>query len=162
MQERGAKGIRVANDEGKLCAGVHEVLEIIAAHDMTLASGHISPPEAITLFEQAKTHGVQRMIATHVGCAETLEEQQELLRCLYKVMTEKLTYFLHYQKNGIQVMLGGYVPAEGLKWIWNGKMVHLLSRVYLLNLVGNVRFDRQKLFQCRVEVKKLKQLNLIQ
>ena len=79
MQGRGAKGIRVANDEGKLFEGVHEVLEIIAAHDMTLASGHISPSEAITLFEQAKTHGVQRMIATLMDCAATLEEQHRMI-----------------------------------------------------------------------------------
>ncbi len=79
MRERGAKGIRVANDEGKLFDGVHEVLEIIAAHDMTLASGHISPPEAIALFEQAKTHGVQRMIATLVDYAATLEEQHRMI-----------------------------------------------------------------------------------
>ena len=79
LQQRGARGIRVASDEGKLCAGVHEVLEIAAAHDMTIASGHISPSEAITLFEQAKTHGVQRMVATLADCAATLEEQRRMI-----------------------------------------------------------------------------------
>lgn len=79
MRWHGGKGIRVADDEGKLCDGVHEVLEIIAAHDMILASGHISPSEAITLFEHAKAQGVQRMIATHPDDAATLEEQRRMI-----------------------------------------------------------------------------------
>ena len=79
MQQHGVKGIRVANDEGELCDGVHEVLEIIAAHDMTLASGHISPSEAITLFEHAKAQGVRRMISTCSDDAASLEEQRRMI-----------------------------------------------------------------------------------
>ena len=56
---RDSEGIRVADDDGNLCDGVHEVLEIIAAADMTLASGHISPAEAIALFKAARAQGVQ-------------------------------------------------------------------------------------------------------
>lgn len=79
-QERGgSEGIRVADDEGNLHKGVNEVLEIIAANDMTLASGHISPVEAVALFERAKTHGVQRMIATYADGAATLELQRRMI-----------------------------------------------------------------------------------
>ena len=76
---RGGEGIRVADDAGNLCAGVHEVLEIIAAADMTLASGHISPEEAIALFNAARDQGVRRMIATHPDGIATLEEQQKMM-----------------------------------------------------------------------------------
>ncbi len=76
---RGGEGIRVADDEGNLCDGVHEVLEIIAAADMTLASGHISPAEAIALFKAARAQGVQRMITTHPDGVATLEEQQKMI-----------------------------------------------------------------------------------
>ena len=76
---RGGEGIRVADDDGNLCDGVHEVLEIIAAADMTLASGHISPAEAIALFKAARAQGVQRMIATHPDGVATLEEQQKMI-----------------------------------------------------------------------------------
>ena len=76
---RDSEGIRVADDDGNLCDGVHEVLEIIAAADMTLASGHISPAEAIALFKAALTQGVQRMIATHPDGVATLEEQQKMI-----------------------------------------------------------------------------------
>ncbi len=74
-----ARGIRVANDDGSLCEDVGEVLEIIAANDMTLASGHISPTEAIALFEAARAQSVQRMIATHPGGIATLEQQQQMI-----------------------------------------------------------------------------------
>ena len=76
---RGGEGIRVADGDGNLCDGVHEVLEIIAAADMTLASGHISPTEAIALFKAARAQGVQRMIATHPDGVATLEEQQKMI-----------------------------------------------------------------------------------
>ena len=79
QRERGGEGIRVADDDGNLCDGVHEVLEIIAAADMTLASGHISPAEAIALFKAARAQGVQRMITTHPDGVATLEEQQKMI-----------------------------------------------------------------------------------
>ena len=78
LREQGG-GIRVADDEGKLCAGVHEALEIIAANDMTLASGHISPAEAIALFEAASAQGVRRMIATHPDGIATMDEQRRMI-----------------------------------------------------------------------------------
>ena len=72
--------LRERGGEGKLCKGVNEVLEIIAANDMTLASGHISPTEAIALFKHAKEQGVQRMIATHPDGVATMEEQRHLIQ----------------------------------------------------------------------------------
>ncbi len=78
LRGQGREGIRVTENDGSLRKPVHEVLEIIAANDMTLASGHISPVEAIALFTAARDHGVQRMIATHPDGTASLEEQ----RCL--------------------------------------------------------------------------------
>lgn len=80
LRERGSEGIRVADDEGNLRCGVNEALEIIAANDMTLASGHISPAEAISLFKHAKEQGVQRMIATHPDGVATLEQQRCMIQ----------------------------------------------------------------------------------
>lgn len=80
LREQGSsEGIQVADDEGNLCKGINEVLEIIASNDMTLASGHISPYEAITLFEHAKAQGVRRMIATHPDGIATMEEQRRMI-----------------------------------------------------------------------------------
>ena len=79
LKQQGSEGIRVVDDDGNLCASVHEVLEIIAANDMTLASGHISPSEAIALFAAAKAQGVRRMIATHPDGVATPEEQRRMI-----------------------------------------------------------------------------------
>ena len=73
------EGLRVANDDGSLGAGVGETLEIIAANDMTVASGHIAPSEAIALFAAAKAQGVRRMIATHPGGAASLDERRRMI-----------------------------------------------------------------------------------
>ncbi len=78
-RELGEEGIRVAGDDGSLCSGVHEVLEIVAANEMTIASGHISPAEAIALFTAARTMGVRRMIATHPDGVATIEEQSRMI-----------------------------------------------------------------------------------
>ena len=79
LRGRGGEGIQVADEQGNLCQGVDEALEIIAANDMTLASGHISPAEAIALFKAARNHGVRRMIATHPDGVATQEEQRRMI-----------------------------------------------------------------------------------
>lgn len=81
QRKRGGKGegLRVANADGRLCAGVGETLEIIAANDMTVAAGNIAPSEAIALFAAAKAQGVRRMIATHPGGAASIDEQRRMI-----------------------------------------------------------------------------------
>ena len=79
QRELGGEGIRLTNENGTLGDGVHEVLEIVAANDMTLASGHISPAEVIALFTAARTRGVRRMIATHPDGVATVEEQRRMI-----------------------------------------------------------------------------------
>ena len=79
LRRQGGAGIRVADDDGELSEGVSETLEIIAVNDMTLASGHVSPSEAIALFTAAKAQGVRRMIATHLDGAATVEEQRRMV-----------------------------------------------------------------------------------
>lgn len=72
-------GISLFDDGGKLRSEVHDVLDIISQRDMALASGHVSPQEAIALFTEAKTRGVQRMIATHPFGVATVEQQREMI-----------------------------------------------------------------------------------
>ena len=79
LRRQGGAGIRVADDDGELSEGMNETLEIIAANDMTLASGHVSPSEAIALFTAAKAQGVRRMIATHLDGAATVEDQRRMV-----------------------------------------------------------------------------------
>jgi hypothetical protein len=46
---------------------------------MVLASGHVSPSEAIALFKEARATGLRRMVATHPGGVATIDEQLEMV-----------------------------------------------------------------------------------
>src|SRR5688572_18643136 len=50
---------------GKLLPEVHEVIGLIAQHDLTLATGHVTPEETLQILQAAKAAGVKRMIVTH-------------------------------------------------------------------------------------------------
>jgi hypothetical protein len=42
-----------------------DVLDVVAAHDLLLASGHLSADETVVLFREAKRRGVQRLLVNH-------------------------------------------------------------------------------------------------
>jgi hypothetical protein len=50
---------------GKLLPEVLEVLDLIAAHDLTLATGHVTPEETLMIIEEARKRGVTRALVTH-------------------------------------------------------------------------------------------------
>ncbi len=52
-------------DDGILRAEWHDVLDVIAAHDLVLASGHLSARETVVLFRQARRRGVNRLMVNH-------------------------------------------------------------------------------------------------
>ncbi len=56
--------VSVARD-GKLLPDVLTVLDIMAANDLSLATGHSSPAESILLIEAAKARGIDRILVTH-------------------------------------------------------------------------------------------------
>tara|TARA_Y100000814_G_C12357922_1_gene408607 strand:- start:1753 stop:2586 length:834 start_codon:yes stop_codon:yes gene_type:complete len=78
QKDSNAKGLRIFDDNEKLSNETIEVIEIIAEHDILLASGHVSPPEVKALFEEAKKRGVKKMIATHPYQIMSLDEQKYL------------------------------------------------------------------------------------
>jgi hypothetical protein len=66
MQRQGlGPGIRLTDESGALAAEVNDILDIASKEDIVLASGHISPSEAIALFTEARSRGVRRMVVTH-------------------------------------------------------------------------------------------------
>ena len=71
-------GIRLTDDSGSLRAEVHDILDIIGRRDMVLASGNVSPPEAMALLREAKARRVRRMVATHPVGVANLDEQREM------------------------------------------------------------------------------------
>jgi hypothetical protein len=51
--------------DGKLLAEVHEVLEVMAKHDLSLSTGHCSPEEVLLLIRAARAAGVDRIYVQH-------------------------------------------------------------------------------------------------
>ena len=50
---------------GKLLPEVHEVIGLVAQHDLALATGHVTPEETLQILRAAKAAGVKRLIVTH-------------------------------------------------------------------------------------------------
>lgn len=77
-------GFSIIDDRGRLVSEIDKILEIIKAHGMVLASGHVSPRESLALVKRAREIGVDKIVITHPSDAEfvvqahTLEELQYL------------------------------------------------------------------------------------
>ena len=56
--------VRVSRD-GALLPEVLEVLDLIAEHELTLATGHVTPEETLQILAAARERGITRMIVTH-------------------------------------------------------------------------------------------------
>jgi hypothetical protein len=94
--------LKVTDEDGKVSKATHNCLDLIARHDMILATGHISPGEMPAVVKAAKEHGVKRIVITHpefpTTCL-TLEQQQELTqydvffeRCFTTPLTGKIAW----------------------------------------------------------------------
>ena len=71
-------GISLWAPPGALRDEALEILDIVADSGMVLASGHVSPEEAIELFSRAAERGVSRMVATHPAGIATNEQMREM------------------------------------------------------------------------------------
>ncbi len=79
---------------GRLLPEVLEVLELIARHDLVLATGHCSPQECLMLVREAAGRGVRRIIVTHAMMPPVhmnLEQMREAAR---------LGAFIEFADNG--------------------------------------------------------------
>ena len=66
---------------GKLLPEVLEVLDLIAKHDLVLATGHSSPAETRLLLTAAGQRGVKRMVVTHPVIAPVLMSVDDMKWC---------------------------------------------------------------------------------
>jgi hypothetical protein len=62
-KETRAKAIVSRN--GKLIPEVFEVLDLIKEHNLTLATGHVTPEEVLMIMAEARQRGITRIIVTH-------------------------------------------------------------------------------------------------
>ena len=70
-------------EDGKVTEATRQCLEIIAKHDMVLATSHIRPSEVTPVVRAAREAGVQRIVITHPEFPTTLlsiDHQQQLAR----------------------------------------------------------------------------------
>jgi hypothetical protein len=58
--------------QGELLPEVKQVIGVIARHNLVLATGHVSPAEALLLLREGKRQGVQHMVVTHAMNAPVL------------------------------------------------------------------------------------------
>jgi len=56
--------VRVSKD-GALLPEVKDVIAVIAKHRLVLATGHVSPAEALLLLREGRRQGVRHMVVTH-------------------------------------------------------------------------------------------------
>ncbi|MFN0072910.1 MAG: DUF6282 family protein [Chloroflexota bacterium] len=104
LRDRGISGdwIEVVNDDGKVHPRARQCLELIAHHDMVLATGHIAPREMLPIVRAAREAGVRRVIITHPEFPSThltIDEQKALLaydvyfeRCVLQPLTGKVEW----------------------------------------------------------------------
>jgi Family of unknown function (DUF6282) len=57
--------VDVLDETGALLPAWHDVLDVVAAHDLVLASGHLTCGQSLALFRAAKAAGVTRMLLNH-------------------------------------------------------------------------------------------------
>jgi hypothetical protein len=57
--------VDVLDGSGALLPAWQDVLDVVAAHDLVLASGHLTCRQALVLFRAAKAAGVTRMLLNH-------------------------------------------------------------------------------------------------
>jgi hypothetical protein len=85
-----AEWIRVIDDHGRVTEPMRQCLDVIARHDMVLATGHVSHEELVAVVKAAHEAKVQRIIVTHAEFPTTfltVEQHRELLP--YGVMFER-------------------------------------------------------------------------
>ncbi|MFB0508243.1 MAG: DUF6282 family protein [Thermodesulfobacteriota bacterium] len=74
------KPITVVDGKGHLIPEVHDVIDLVAEHDLVLATGHLSIPESRSVIKAAKERGVKRLYVNHPEYIinGTIEEQKDL------------------------------------------------------------------------------------
>ena len=108
-----APPVSVVDEDGKVTEPVRQVLEVIRAHDMVLATGHLSGPEITAVVNAAVEARVSRIVVTHPEFTSqrlVVQTQRELAakgalmeRCFTTPHTGKVSwedYFAHIREVG--------------------------------------------------------------
>ncbi len=120
QQEMAAEGIvpppiSVLDRRGRLCDAALDCLELIAKHDMVLATGHLGRKEIFAIVREARKMGIRRVVVTHAEFpSQNLSalEQRELAdmgalieHCFTTMHTGKASWkeaFTNIRENGFE------------------------------------------------------------
>ena len=75
---RGRTGLTVLDESGRLLPEMQEILDLVKAKDMVIATGHLSPREHLVLVEEAHRRRIERIVVSHVREEITLEERKRM------------------------------------------------------------------------------------
>jgi hypothetical protein len=75
---RGRPGLTVLDESGRLLPEMQEILDIVKAKDMVIATGHLSPQEHLVLVEEAHRRRIERIVVSHVREEITIEERKQM------------------------------------------------------------------------------------
>lgn len=102
-----ADPVEVVGPDGVVLPQTRQVLQIVAKHDLVLATGHLHGDEIATVIEAAADMGVRRMVITHpeftsqrlgLECQRALAEKGALLeRCFTTPYTGKVEWYLWFR-----------------------------------------------------------------
>lgn len=76
--------ISCVDENGELKKEVLDIIDIIAEHDIILATGHVSHEAAYKLVPEAAKRGIKKIVITHVDLPSTLysiEDQKKFVEC---------------------------------------------------------------------------------
>jgi len=86
---RNGHGISVFDERGKLVQEVWNILEILAASDAILGTGHLSVPETYAVVEAAQQMGVKRILVTHPEYMAPLSVEEQIFLARRGVFFER-------------------------------------------------------------------------
>jgi hypothetical protein len=75
---RGRSGLTILDESGRLLPEMQEILDIVKAKNMVIATGHLSPREHLVLVEEAYRRRIERIVVSHVREEITLEERKRM------------------------------------------------------------------------------------
>jgi hypothetical protein len=74
-----ARQVPVSN-QGVLLPAVLEILDIMARERLALATGHLTPDDALLVLREARSRGIERMMVTHPLGSMTTEQMKDAVR----------------------------------------------------------------------------------
>jgi hypothetical protein len=86
--------VRVAQN-GELLPETKRVIEVIAKHNLVMATGHTSPEEALLMIREARAQGVAHMVVTHAMLAPIHMSDAQMLEAA------KMGAYIEFVYNGL-------------------------------------------------------------